>query len=331
MTSMRMPAEWVEHERTLIAWPTRADAWRGHGLDQARRCHAEVIDAVSHFEPVTLVANPDQAEHARKACPAGNVEVVEIPIDDSWLRDSGPIIVTDGEGNRAGIDFSFNGWGGRFTPFDRDQDVSKHVLAHLGIERRASSLVMEGGSLAVDGEGTLLTTEQCLLSESRNPDHSRGEIEQALRDMLGVEQIVWLERGLLEDSDTDGHVDNIAMFLEPGRVLLQTAPAGDPNYALMQRNQEILEAAGLTVETLDLLPRAKRPTGEEVVIPYLNMYFVNGGVIVPVAEVDPDMDQEALNQIRGLIPDREVVGVNALSLAFGGGGIHCITQQVPAA
>lgn len=328
---MRMPAEWVQHERTLVAWPTRADAWRGHGLEAARACHAEVIDAISQFEPVTLVANPSEAEAAAKSCPAGNVEVVPIPIDDSWLRDSGPIILTDGGGNRVGADFGFNGWGGKFTPYDLDQQVSRHLLEHLGIERRASSLVMEGGSLTVDGEGTLVTTEQCLLSESRNPDHTRGEIEQGLRDMLGVEQIVWLELGLLEDADTDGHVDNICSFIEPGRVLLQATPPDDPNHGAMERNRGILEAAGIAVEPLDLLPRTQRPNGDEVVVPYLNLYFVNGGVIVPVAGIDPDMDQEALERIGSLLPGRDVVGVNALTLAFGGGGIHCITQQVPVA
>ena len=326
---MQMPGEWVQHERTLIAWPTRADAWRGHGLEAARHCHAEVVDAIAQFEPVTLVANPAEAEAAAKACPAGNVEVVEIPINDSWLRDSGPLILSDGEGNRLGADFGFNGWGGKFIPFDLDQQVSRHLLEHLGIERRASSLVLEGGSITVDGRGTLITTEQCLLSESRNPDHTRGEIEQGLRDMLGIDDIIWLELGLLEDADTDGHVDNICTYLEPGRVLLQATAPDDPNHEGMERNRAILEASGISVESLDLLPRAQRPTGEDIVIPYINLYFVNGGVIVPVAGLDPDMDQEALDRISSLVPGRDVVGVNALTLAFGGGGIHCITQQVP--
>lgn len=331
MGNMRMPAEWTEHERTLVAWPTRADAWRGAGLDAARKCHAEVIDAIARFEPVTVVANPAEAAGATRMCPAENVEVISIPIDDSWLRDNGPLIVTDGEGNREGVDFNFNGWGEKFVPYDLDRQVSRHVLEHLGIERRASSLVLEGGSIAVDGEGTLLTTEQCLLSESRNPDHPRGDIEQALRGLLGVERIVWLDQGLLEDADTDGHIDNICFFLEPGRVVLQSAPNGDPNLPLMERNREILEAAGIAVESFGLLPRWRRPNGEDIVIPYLNLYFTNGGAIVPVAGIDPDMDQEALARLGELMPGREIVGVNALTLANGGGGIHCITQQVPIA
>jgi agmatine deiminase len=258
------------------------------------------------------------------------VEVLSLPIDDSWIRDSGPIVVRGPDGERAGVDFDFNGWGGKFAPFDKDREISRLLLDHLGIERRAASLVLEGGSITVDGEGLLVTTEQCLLDESRNPDMPRGDIERALLDLLGLERIVWLEQGLLEDADTDGHVDNICAFIGPGRALLQAVPATDPNRANMERNREILERKGIEVETLDLLPRTERPgSGEAIVIPYLNLYFVNGAVIVPVAGLDPDMDAEALGRIGQMIPDREIVGVEAITLAFGGGGIHCITQQVP--
>jgi agmatine deiminase len=327
-----MPAEWGPHERTLVAWPTRADTWRGTGLEAGRRCHAEVVDAISQFEPVTLVADPADVDEARRSCTAEGVEVLSLPIDDSWIRDSGPIVVRAPDGERAGVDFDFNGWGGKFAPFDKDREISRLLLDHLGIERRAASLVLEGGSITVDGEGLLVTTEQCLLDESRNPDMPRGDIERALLDLLGLERIVWLEQGLLEDADTDGHVDNICAFIGPGRALLQAVPATDPNRANMERNREILEREGVEVETLDLLPRTERPgSGEAIVIPYLNLYFVNGAVIVPVAGLDPDMDSEALERIGELIPDREIVGVEAITLAFGGGGIHCITQQVPQA
>ena len=329
---LTMPAEWAPHERTLIAWPTRADAWRGTGLDAARECHAEIVDAIRQFEPVTLVANPADVESAQRACPAGNVEVIGLPIDDSWLRDSGPIIVTGDDGERLGVDFDFNGWGGRFTPYDKDQAVSRLILEHLGIEHRGSRVVLEGGSIAVDGAGLLATTEQCLLSDSRNPDMHRGDLERALQRLLGVEQVVWLGDGLAEDADTDGHVDNIVHFIEPGRVLLQTATGSDPNRGPMERNRELLEQAGIDVVCFDLLPRTVRPhSSDQVVIPYLNFYYVNGGVIVPLAGIDPDMDDQAISELSEVIPDREIVGVNALTLAFGGGGIHCITQQVPAA
>ncbi|MSW87914.1 MAG: agmatine deiminase [Actinobacteria bacterium] len=326
-----MPADWEPHERTLIAWPTRADAWRGTGLDAAKACHTAVVDAVSQFEPVTVVANPEDVEEAQKLCPGNNVEVVGIPIDDSWLRDSGPIIVTGAEGERVGVDFDFNGWGDRFTPYENDRKVSTEILKLLGIERHASSLVLEGGSIVVDGSGLLATTEQCLLNENRNLDTPRGDLERALQELLGIDDVIWLDQGLAEDADTDGHVDNICAFLAPGRALLQTAPPGDPNHEPMVRNRERLEAAGVEVETLELLPRAARSGSEDVVIPYLNFYMANGGAVVPTAGVDPDMDEEALGFLRSLMPGREVIGVPALTLAFGGGGIHCITQQVPVA
>lgn len=328
---LAMPAEWTLHESTLIAWPTRADAWRGTGLDAAKACHAEVVDAVSQFEPVTVVANPADVDEATRACPEGNVDVMGVPIDDSWLRDSGPLIVTGGDGERVGVDFEFNGWGGRFTPYDLDRACSQAILGHLGIERTPCSMVLEGGSIAVDGDGFLVTTEQCLVNENRNPDMSRAAIESTLGEMLGVERTVWLGEGLAEDADTDGHVDNICAFLSPGRALLQTAPPGDPNHAAMELNRGRLTEAGIEVEAFELLPRTARPDGTDVVIPYLNLYLVNGGAVVPTAGIDPDMDDEALARLRGLMPGREVVGVPALTLAFGGGGIHCITQQVPAA
>lgn len=325
-----MPAEWTEHERTLVAWPTREEAWRGTTIAEARSCHAEVIDAISQFEPVTVVADPADAEDALRGCPSRDVAVVALPIDDSWLRDSGPIITVDGAGDRLGVDFEFNGWGGKFTPCDSDDAVAGLLLGHLGIERRAGGMVLEGGAIAVDGSGLLVTTEQCMLNPNRNPSPDRSAIEQLLGETLGVEQVVWLELGLAEDADTDGHVDNILTVLGEGRVLLQVAPEGDPNRGPMDRNREILVKAGVEVELLELLPRTKRPdSDEEIVIPYLNMYFVNGGLIVPVSGLDPDMDSEALRLIGGLVPGREVVGVDALTLAFGGGGIHCITQQVP--
>ncbi len=326
-----MPAEWAPHERTLIAWPEREAAWRGATIEQARDVHAQVVDAIAAFEPVTVVADPAHADDARARVTAANVEVVALPIDDSWLRDSGPIIVT-GDGARAGIDFRFNAWGESFLPFDRDADIARRLLEHLGIERFASPLVLEGGSIAVDGEGTLVTTEQCLLNPNRNPLLARDEIARELQLQLGVDTIVWLERGLVEDSDTDGHVDNACAFLAPGRVLLQTVrDPGDPNAEHAARNRETLERAGLEVAELDLLPRTARDDGEPIVVPYTNFYLCNGAAIVPVAQIDPDMDRQALDLLSALLPDREVVGVPGRVLALGGGGVHCITQQVPRA
>lgn len=324
-----MPAEWAPHEMTLVAWPQREEAWRGTTIEEARDSHAEVVAAISEFEPVLLVVSPEHAENARSRVPSENVEIFAAPIDDSWLRDSGPIFVTDGDGRRAGVDFSFNAWGEAFAPYENDAAISARILEHLGVERIPAELVLEGGSIAVDGTGTLVTTEQCLLAPTRNPDLDREEIERALVDALGVDRIVWLGQGLLEDADTDGHVDNICAFVEPGRALLQTAPEDDPNFEHAQANLQILSDAGIEPIELDLLPRIERD-GDSIVVPYTNFYVANGALIVPVSGYDPDMDAQALELLGRLYPDREAVGVDGRTLALGGGGIHCITQQIPA-
>lgn len=327
---LRMPAEWAPHERTLIAWPTREAAWRGATIEQAREVHAQVVAAVAAFEPVTLVADPAHAADARRRVTAENVEVVELPLDDSWLRDSGPLVVTGPEGRRAGIDFRFNAWGEAFAPYEQDAAIARRLLEHLGIERFGSPMVLEGGAIAVDGEGTLVTTEQCLLNRNRNPLLNRRDIETELRLQLGAERIVWLDRGLVEDADTDGHVDNVCAFLSPGRVLLQATPdAEDPNAVAMEENARRLSAAGIAVERWELLPRTTREDGSVVAIPYTNLYLCNGAAIVPLGEQDHDMDAEALRRLGELLPGREVVGVPGRVLALGGGGVHCITQQVP--
>jgi agmatine deiminase len=322
---MRMPAEWAPHERTIVCWPAREAMWQERFAD-AKAEHAAVVNAIAAFEPVTLAVDPSQEAEARAAV-RGDVDVVAIPLDDSWARDSGPILVT-GDGARAGVHFGFNAWGGKFAPYDDDAAFGARVLEHLGLERiDASDLILEGGSIAVDGEGTLITTEQCLLHPSRNPQLAREQIEARLREALGVERVVWLGLGLVEDDDTDGHVDNICAWIEPGRVLLQTvADEDDPNYGLCRENVERLSAAGIDVVELDVLPRL---AGEHppVVVPYVNFYIANGALIVPVTGAETDADALAL--LERLYPGREAVPVSGTTLALGGGGVHCITQQVP--
>jgi agmatine deiminase len=330
-SGLRMPPEWAPHDLSLIAWPEREEAWRGTTIEAARDSHAEVVAALSQFERVVLVVDPSSADEARSRVPESNVEVVAIPIDDSWLRDSGPIFVT-GDGRRAGVDFEFNAWGEAFSPYDRDRQVASGILRHLGIDRIEGGMVLEGGAIAVDGEGLLATTEQCLLNPNRNPGMNRGQVEERLRSMLGVDRFAWLGDGLAEDADTDGHVDNVCAFFAPGKALVQTVEErSDPNYTACRENVRRLEAAGVEVVEMELLPRIARDDGAQVVVPYMNYYVANGAVIVPVGGIDPDMDDEALERIGRLYPGREVVGVDGRTLALGGGGIHCITQQVPEA
>jgi agmatine deiminase len=323
---MRMPAEWAPHERTIVCWPAREAMWQER-FAEAKAEHAAVVNAIAAFEPVTLAVDPPQEAEARAAV-RGDVEVVAIPLDDSWARDSGPIFVT-GDDRRAGVHFGFNAWGEKFSPYDRDAAFGARVLEHLGEERvDARDLILEGGSIAVDGAGTLITTEQCLLHPSRNPALSRDQVEARLRETLGVERIVWLGLGLVEDDDTDGHVDNICAWIEPGRVLLQTvADEADPNFAHCRENAERLAAAGIEVVELDVLPRLDSD-GPPTVVPYVNSYVANGALIVPVTGAETDADALAL--LERLYPGREAVPVSGTTLALGGGGVHCITQQVPA-
>jgi agmatine deiminase len=322
-----MPAEWARHERTLMAWPTRPELW-GDQLEAAGDEYAATANAIAAFEPVTMVcASAGEAAQARAALSSA-VEVLELPIDDSWLRDCGPIFVVDGEGRRAGVHFEFNSWGGKFTPWDRDAAVGGLLVEHVGDDCYKAPFVLEGGAIAVDGEGTLLTTEECLLNPNRNPGMSREQIEAGLRDHLGVETIVWLGQGLVEDRDTDGHVDMIAAFTRPGEVLLQTPEPGAPSHERMADNRTRLTAAGLDVVDFPILASVE-VGGEAVAVSHLNLYLCNGGAIVPLAGVDTDA--EALERIAAAYPDREVVGVPGRVIAYGGGGPHCITQQVPAA
>ncbi|MCW3017298.1 MAG: agmatine deiminase family protein [Solirubrobacterales bacterium] len=322
-----MPAEWAPHERTLMAWPCRSDMWQDQ-LAGAKEQYADVANAIAAFEPVTMVcASAADAAQARAALTAG-VQIVELPIDDSWLRDSGPIFVLDGAGRRAGVHFGFNAWGEKFTPWDQDAAVGARLVELVGDRLYRAPLILEGGSICVDGAGRLVTTEQCLLNPSRNPSLDAGAIAGHLRDHLGVQEVVWLGQGLVEDKDTDGHVDLIAAFTAPGTLLLQSCPPGDPNHEAMAENAERARAAGLEVVDFPLLAR---PTvgGEQIGASYMNFTIVNGAVVVPTAGVATDA--EALQRIAMAYPAHEVVGVPSEIIAWGGGGPHCITQQVPAA
>jgi agmatine deiminase len=310
-----------------MGWPCRFDLW-GATVAQARADYAAVANAVAAFEPVTMIANPGaDAAAAREACSDG-VEIVELPLDDSWLRDCGPIYVygDDGSGARVAVHFGFNAWGEKFGPWDRDAAIGRLIAERLGDPVVDGGMVLEGGSILTDGGGVLLTTEQCLLHPNRNPSLTREQIEETLRGRLGVRRILWLGRGLLEDRDTDGHVDLIASFTRPGNVLLQTVDTDNPNHEHCEENRRRLHDAGLDVTELPFLPYAD-VAGETIAASYLNFYICNGGVVVPVAGADTDTD--AISIIASCFPEHEVVPVPGLVLAYGGGGPHCITQQVP--
>ena len=324
----RMPAEWDTHAGCLMAWPARHELW-GSRLDAAKAAFAVVARAIADFEPVIMICNPGQEGEVLNLCGSG-VEALPIPVNDSWARDSGPIFVRDRAGTVALVDFRFNAWGERWHPYDFDDALPAAIATHLGMQRFTAPMVLEGGAIIVDGEGTLLTTEQCLLNPNRNPGMTRDQIEQVLRDYLGVRQVVWLKHGHSLDvgpAGNDGHIDGVAQYVAPGHVMLEVPsdpaspehPGGAENLALLRSARD---AAGRPFEVSALDPCA------DPGVSYVNGYVANGAVIVPVAGVE--QDQVALDFIAELYPGREVVGVAGEVLAEGGGGVHCITQQIPA-
>ena len=333
-----MPPEWAPHERTLISWPIQASMCYPETYPDVCGGYAELIRAIAEFEPVTVIVNPSELEKVRAIfvdTPA--VDFLPIEHNDAWLRDNGPTFVTSADGERAGINWKFNAWGGKYAPWDLDDQVAPQILEHYGIRRFDAPLVMEGGSFHVDGEGTLLTTEECLLNPNRNPELSRAEIEEQLARHLGITRVIWLKRGLAGD-ETDGHVDNAACFAAPGRVILQVCddPA-DENYAIAQENLRILEdAVDAAGRKLDLVKLPQPPyaehEGNRLTLSYLNFYFVNGGIILPVfGGAAEESDRIAVRTLQEVFPDRRIRTVNGMAVIREGGNVHCTTQQMPAA
>ena len=239
-----MPPESAQHEATIMAWPCRAELWEDL-MTSAKAEYGAVANAIAEFEPVIMVASSSADAAEARAALSGRVEVVEIPLDDSWMRDNGPVFCLDDQGRRAGVHFGFNAWGGKYAGWDRDEQAGGVLAERYGDRVYDAPVVLEGGSVIIDSAGRLVTTEQCLLHPNRNPDLSRADIESVLRDYLGVVEIVWLARGLVEDRDTDGHVDLIAAFTDSGSLLLQARPPGDPNHESMAENRDRAAAGRL--------------------------------------------------------------------------------------
>jgi len=348
----RMPAESEPHAGTWMLWPERTDNWR-LGAKPAQEAFTAVATAIAASEPVSVGASATQYENARARLPAA-VRVVEISTNDAWARDTGPTCVVDGRGRVRGVDWEFNAWGGLegglYFPWDEDDRVARKILEVEGLDRYRAPFVLEGGAIHVDGQGTAITTEECLLNPNRNPGLSREQVEQGLRDYLGVESIIWLGQGVFHD-ETDGHVDNLCCFVRPGEVALTWCDdTDDPQHEISRDALERLrrardvhgrrlkvhklpqpgplvvtkeEAAGVDAREGTLPRRA----GDRMAGSYVNFYIANRRVVMPL--LDPRMDARALRILRRLFPRREVVGVAAREILLGGGNIHCITQQVP--
>ncbi len=347
----RMPAEFEPHTGCWMLWPERPDNWRLGGKP-AQKAFSAVATAIARFERVTMGVSASQFQNARHMLP-GHIRVVELSCNDSWMRDCGPTFVTNGQIIRA-VDWDFNAWGGLegglYFPWDLDDLVARKVAEIEWVDRYKAPLVLEGGSIHVDGQGTLLTTEECLLNPNRNPHLSKTEIENLLMEYLNVEKILWLGKGVYND-ETSGHVDNLACFIRPGVIALTwTDDKTDPQYDISadayERLMHMTDAHGRRLEVHKIhqpgpiyitreesegvdavegtLPREE---GDRLAGSYINFYMANNAAIVPIFD-DPH-DQPALQKLAELMPEREIVPVPAREILLGGGNIHCITQQQP--
>ena len=350
-----MPAEWAPHSQTWMIWPERPDNWRQQAVP-AQAAFAAVAQAIAGFEPVTVGVSAAQYASACAQLDHPGIRVVELSSNDAWVRDTGPTLVINGQGGLRGVDWTFNAWGGEdgglYADWQRDDEVARKILEVERCKRyRTEGFVLEGGSIHVDGEGTLITTEECLLNRNRNPHLSREEIENVLREHLAIDTVIWLPDGLFND-ETDGHVDNFCCYVRPGEVLLAwTDDENDPNYPRCQAAMRVLESARdakgrqLVVHKMPI-PGPIHATAEEcagvdmvegsqerspevrLAGSYVNFLIVNGGIVAP--SFDDAKDDEARAILERLFPEHRVVMVPGREILLGGGNIHCITQQQPA-
>ncbi|MCJ7606387.1 MAG: agmatine deiminase family protein [Thermoplasmata archaeon] len=325
-----MPAEWDRHAGCIISWPCRALTWQGH-FENAKRAYSAVIGAIGRYDPVTVVADPRTVQEARSRL-GPEARIIESALDDSWARDNGPIFLRREDDKLALANFKFNAWGNK-GPWENDDKLPALLAERLRIRRYDAPMVLEGGAISVDGDGTLLTTEQCLLNANRNPDMSREDVEQVLASYLGIRKVVWLARGVEEDM-TDGHVDGVAGFAMPHVVLAaHTSDDSDPNYVSLEDSVARLESAtdakGRALEVVRMVQPKPVPVGGVSITPsYVNLYFANGAVVFPTYGIrEDDLARETL---ASLFPERDIVGVRVEHISIGGGDVHCITQQLPA-
>lgn len=332
---VRWPAEWEPQEAVWLAWPHNRETWPGH-FNDVPRAFERFCRAVADFTPVRVIAGADAIADANALIGGiDNVQTVEIPTNDCWIRDYGPTFVYDGQ-RLVGIDWRYNAWGGKYPPWDRDAAVAAAVCRQVQIPRVESMLCLEGGAIETDGQGTVLTTTSCLLTESRNPGLGRREIEAELTVRLGAREVVWLEGGEPAGDDTDGHIDQIARFVGPGKIVVATCDdTADENHAALRPYRHQLEQwAASRPQRTDVVPLPLPPPravdGQRVPQSYCNFLISNQLVLVPTFR-SPDADDRAVRSIRDLLPDHCVLGLDAFDLVWGLGAFHCASQQQPAA
>jgi agmatine deiminase len=338
----KMPPEWYPHRACWMAWPCHLQTWASIGLERARQAYAGVANAIAQYEPVMMLVNPEDQPRAAALC-TKTVRFMPLPLNDSWTRDTGPTFLLNPEHRLAGVDWIHNAWGGNYADYARDNQIASAVIGAIQATHFKAPLVMEGGSFHVDGEGTVLTSRECLLNPNRNPQLSQTQIEQYLHDYLGASKTIWLNRGLIGDV-TNGHVDELACFVAPGKILaLITSDQKDDNYDILQENLAILKQStdakgrALEIVTVEQPPATyaqlrlgsdPAPHTERLTLSYINFYTANGGIVMP-AFGHAQYDQAAHDVMVTLFPTRHISQINALDIFAGGGGIHCITQQEP--
>jgi agmatine deiminase len=334
----RMPAEWEPHEATWLSWPHNPETWPGN-FEPVPAIFADIVAALREHEEVRILAGTEELEaSARDAlrargCPESNVRFFRIPTNDAWMRDHGPIFVVHPERGVAITDWKYNAWGGKYPPYDLDDRVPSRINETLRLPIFGPGIVLEGGSIDVNGRGTLLTTESCLLNPNRNPGLTKREIEERLAEFLGVRNILWLGDGIAGD-DTDGHVDDLSRFVGPTTVVtaVEEDPA-DENFRALRDNLERLRAmkdeAGRPLEVIPLpMPPAIHYEHRRLPASYANFYVGNGAVLVPVFR--HPRDEIACSNLARVFPARRIVPIQSTDLVWGLGAIHCVTQQQPA-
>lgn len=327
----KMPAEWHPHDGCWMAWPSHLQSWRLIGLDRAKKAYAHVAQAIAAFEPVTMLVNPGEEAQAQVLCGEA-IRIMTLPLNDSWTRDTGATFLLKDQ-QLAGVDWIHNAWGGNYSDCALDNEIAAAIINTTGAVHFKAPLVMEGGSFHVDGEGTVLTSKECLLNANRNPQLTPQQIENYLHDYLGTEKAIWLDKGLIGD-ETDGHIDEIACFIAPGKVLcLVTQDKNDENYTILQDNlrtlQQATDAQGRKLEVFTIeQPPATYLNDERLTLSYINFYLANQGIVMPAFGY-PQYDKAAYDLFTKLFPNRRITQLHALDIFAGGGGIHCITQQQP--
>ena len=333
-----MPAEWEEHECCWMQWPTESfptnatPSWSHFDLEKARIAWANVANAINRFEQLKMIVHPNDYKSALKLLDQ-NVEILKTPIDDAWCRDTGAIFLLNDKNQLAGVDSDFNCWGYKEN-FEQDDKVAKFMINNSNSTYFKNNMVLEGGSIHVNGNGTLITTEQCLLHENRNPNLSKNEIENNLKEYFGVTKIIWLKHGT--DEGTNGHIDNVACFSDQNTVLAMTCSDKDDTYHdLLSENLDILKSSvdqdnnPLKIVEVEMSKKRFIP-GDDEPSSYINFYIANSAIILPFFG-DDVADQNAMKIIKEQFPNRQIECLNGHDILMGGGNIHCITQQQPKA